>query len=171
MAEGTAKVAAVRISPRKGAPMLTPDAAVCVRDWGLEGDVHAGKGSRQVSFLGLETATELEKLEKKGLCALRFAENITMAGIRLFDYPVGTVFSVGECEFEITEVGKSCFAECAVFRESGKCPLPREVVFARVRKGGKICPGDTITADQTSVPSSAGSAGFGNGKERDGIPV
>jgi MOSC domain-containing protein YiiM len=39
---------------------------------------------------------------------------------------------------EITQIGKKCPAPCAIFRQLGECIMPKEGVFARVVKGGRV---------------------------------
>ena len=74
-----------------------------------------------------------------------FAENITTEGIELFTLVPGTRLSVGEeVTLEITQIGKECHAGCAIFKQIGKCVMPKEGVFARVIQGGIIRAGDTI---------------------------
>ena len=78
-----------------------------------------------------------------------FAENITTEGIDLPSLPIGTRLKAGEeVILEITQIGKECHTGCAVFREVGKCIMPREGVFARVIQGGYIRPGDRINIIQ-----------------------
>ena len=48
------KVLAVCISERKGTQKRNVGSAVFVKDWGIEGDAHAGKWHRQVSLLSNE---------------------------------------------------------------------------------------------------------------------
>ena len=74
-----------------------------------------------------------------------FAENITTEGIDLVSLPVGTRLSVGgDIILEITQIGKECHTGCAIFRQVGKCIMPKEGVFARVICGGLARAGDQI---------------------------
>jgi MOSC domain-containing protein YiiM len=45
---------------------------------------------------------------------------------------------------EITQIGKECRRKCAIYYQAGDCIMPREGVFARVLKEGKIKCGDDI---------------------------
>ena len=78
------------------------------------------------------------------LCHGVFAENITTEGIELFTIPVGTRLQVGECVLEISQIGKECHDGCAIKKLVGQCVMPREGIFARVIKGGKVFEGDSI---------------------------
>ena len=69
----------------------------------------------------------------------------TVSGIELYTIPVGTKLRVGECIIEISQIGKECHEGCAIQKLVGKCVMPREGIFARVIKGGKVFEGDEIT--------------------------
>ena len=45
---------------------------------------------------------------------------------------------------EITQIGKECHTGCAIFRQLGKCIMPKEGVFAKVIQGGHVRAGDQI---------------------------
>jgi len=138
-------VIAIQISEKKGVPRHTVPEGLCREDWGLEGDAHAGSGNRQVSLFGMESIRKMETLGMEGLCTGRFAENITTEGISLYELPVGSRFTIGFCEFEVTQIGKACYQNCAVFQQAADCIMPREGIFARIIKGGRIRPGDEIS--------------------------
>jgi cyclic pyranopterin phosphate synthase len=58
---------------------------------------------------------------------------------------LGTRLAVGnEAELEITQIGKECHDRCAIYHQVGDCVMPREGIFARVLRGGKVRPGDTV---------------------------
>jgi len=74
-----------------------------------------------------------------------FAENLTTKGIDLVSLPVGTRLVVGEdVILEITQIGKECHTGCAIFRQVGKCIMPKEGVFASVIYGGSVEAGNQI---------------------------
>jgi MOSC domain-containing protein YiiM len=50
-----------------------------------------------------------------------------------------------EVSLEITQIGKKCHSGCVIMKEMGICVMPREGVFARVVRGGRIKTGDQIT--------------------------
>jgi MOSC domain-containing protein YiiM len=75
-----------------------------------------------------------------------FAENLTTSGIALASLPIGTVLNVGkDVVLEVTQIGKKCHTGCAIFKQAGTCIMPKEGIFARVLKGGKVRPGDEIS--------------------------
>jgi MOSC domain-containing protein YiiM len=74
-----------------------------------------------------------------------FAENLTTTGLDLPSLPVGARLKVGpEVELEITQIGKTCHAGCAIRELVGDCIMPREGIFARVLKEGVVKPGEVI---------------------------
>ena len=78
-----------------------------------------------------------------------FAENLTTEGIDLASIPVGTCVSIGkEVILELTQIGKECHTGCAIFRQIGKCIMPKEGVFARVIRGGLAKAGDQIRIEK-----------------------
>jgi MOSC domain-containing protein YiiM len=74
-----------------------------------------------------------------------FAENITSEGIELFTLPIGTLLTVGDAVvLEISQIGKECHSGCAIMKQTGKCIMPKEGVFAKVINGGPVNTGDPI---------------------------
>jgi MOSC domain-containing protein YiiM len=138
------KIVSIAISKKKGTRKTPVDEAFVTRDHGLEGDAHAGKWHRQVSFLSSES---INKTRQEGLDVTfgDFAENIATEGIDWPKVPVGTRFRLGnEVVIEITQIGKECHNKCAIYYKAGDCIMPREGVFARVLEEGAIRTGDEI---------------------------
>jgi len=140
-----AAIVAVCRSDAKGTRKLPVESGVFEIGTGLMGDAHARCNPvREVSFLALES---INKMNKSGFSFKPgdFAENLTTQGIELPSMPVGTRFQVGESViFELTQIGKKCHTECAIFKEVGNCIMPKEGVFARVVQGGVVKAGDAI---------------------------
>ena len=68
-----------------------------------------------------------------------FAEHLTTEGVDLLHLPIGTRIAGGkEIILEVTQIGKECHAGCAIFRQVGKCIMPKEGVFAKVIRGGRV---------------------------------
>jgi molybdopterin adenylyltransferase len=134
---------AVSRSTQKGRPKVNLAVARLIESWGMEGDVHAGSGHRQISLLATES---IDKMRAQGLAVGpgAFAENLTTSGLDLPSLPVGTRLAVGEAELEITQLGKECHHRCAIYEQAGDCVMPREGVFAQVVKGGTVKPGDRV---------------------------
>jgi molybdopterin adenylyltransferase len=46
---------------------------------------------------------------------------------------------------EVTQIGKKCHIGCAIFKEVGRCVMPKEGIFARVLKGGIVRANDDMS--------------------------
>jgi MOSC domain-containing protein YiiM len=73
-----------------------------------------------------------------------FGENIITEGIDLLFINIGQRLKIGEAEVGITKIGKECVERCAIYYQTGDCIMPREGIFAKVLKGGKVKPGDPL---------------------------
>lgn len=137
------KVVAVSLSEKKGEKKRNVEFVNILEEYGIEGDAHAGGWHRQISLLALES---IKKMREKGLDVNPgdFAENITTEGIDFSKIEIGTKLKVGEVLLEITQKGKVCHERCAIYYQAGDCIMPKEGVFAKVLKGGKVHPGDSI---------------------------
>lgn len=135
------KVIAVCTSTAKGTQKQNVHEAEFLADWGIEGDAHAGKWHRQVSLLSYE---KIEEFRARGAEVEfgAFGENIVVSGYDFRSLPVGTKFSCGDVELEMTQIGKECHSGCEIYKKMGDCIMPREGVFCRVLKGGVIREGD-----------------------------
>ncbi|MBI5575025.1 MAG: MOSC domain-containing protein [Deltaproteobacteria bacterium] len=140
-------VAAVSVSSRKGEKKSPVSSVVLVEEHGVRDDAHAGPGHRQVSLLASES---IGKMRAKGLSVGPgdFAENITVEGFDLLQAKVGDRIRVGEALLEISQIGKECHTRCAIYFQAGDCVMPREGVFARVIRGGKVAPGDEVRKEE-----------------------
>jgi MOSC domain-containing protein YiiM len=138
------KIISIAISKKKGTRKTPVEEAFIFRNHGLQGDAHAGKWHRQVSFLSSEA---IEGARQNGLDVTfgDFAENISSTGIDWKTLPIGTRVRLGDTVMvEITQIGKECHNKCAIYYQAGDCIMPREGVFARVLEEGKIRCGDAI---------------------------
>jgi len=83
-----------------------------------------------------------------------FAENLTTEGLDLVVLPIGSRLAVGEeVMLEVTQIGKECHTGCAIFKQVGKCIMPKEGIFAKVIRGGEIKQGDYIHIVESSMVS------------------
>ena len=153
------KLIAICISEKKGTQKVPVESAVLREDHGIEGDAHAGNWHRQVSLLGLE---KIEAFRAKGADVDfgAFGENLIIEGFDFRNLPVGTQFRIGGAEasleagedaadaggvlLEMTQIGKECHDHCAIYNVTGDCIMPREGVFAKVLRGGRVREGDTL---------------------------
>lgn len=141
------RIVAVCQSDKKGVKKEMGDFGALRVDYGLIGDAHADPQThRQVSLLSVESISKMQSLGVN-VGYGDFAENITTEGIDLVYLPIGARLLVGdEVILEVTQIGKECHTGCAIFRQIGKCIMPKEGIFARVIRGGLIRAGDTIKA-------------------------
>jgi len=138
------KIIAVCKSKKKGTRKEPVAKGVLKEDYGLVGDAHADCCThRQVSLLATESINKMRRLGFN-VGPGDFAENLTTEGIDLLSLLVGTRIFIGETVLEITQIGKDCHTGCAIYRQIGKCIMPKEGVFTRVIKGGLVNVGDTI---------------------------
>ena len=133
------KVISVNISEKKGTIKSPVPQIELRKNHGIVGDAHAGNWHRQVSLLA---GGSLEKMKEKipSLKPGDFAENIMTEGISLHTLPIGTILTIGECELEVTQIGKECHKGCEIRNITGECIMPTEGIFAIVRKEGNNLP-------------------------------
>lgn len=167
MSEIKGKIVALCISKARGTVKHAVPEAKLIKDYGIEGDAHAGHWHRQVSLLSAEQVEAFNKRiassnaqiqqQAKGLEAGAakliepavegtFGENILVSGIDLRKLPVGTLLKAGEVVLQLSQIGKECHSHCQIFKRVGDCIMPREGVFATVEQGGVLTPGMEITA-------------------------
>ena len=138
------RVVSINISQKKGVIKVPVNKAEIKIDHGIVGDAHAGNWHRQISMLADES---IDKMKNKGFNHLKFgdfAENITTQGIEVHTLPVGTVLKIGDCEVEVTQIGKKCHGGCEIKKLTGDCVMPREGIFVKVIKEGTIQVNDNI---------------------------
>ena len=140
-----ASVVSVNISGLKGVCKEAVNEVKLIKDFGIEGDAHAGNWHRQLSLLAQESVDKLTALGAGELKSGIFAENIRTEGLVLHTLPIGTNLRIGECVVEVTQIGKECHAHCEVYKRVGMCIMPLEGIFVKVLEGGIVRPKDEIT--------------------------
>ena len=142
--EGVVK--AICISTARGTEKHAIEEANFIKDYGIEGDAHAGKWHRQVSLLSYN---KVEEFNAKGgnVEDGAFGENVLVNGLDFKNLPVGTILKCGEVVLEMTQIGKECHSHCNIFHRVGDCIMPREGVFAIVKNGGVMKIGDVMVAE------------------------
>ena len=136
------KIRAVCISREKGTPKENVGSGMLVEGFGLEGDAHGGNWHRQVSLLSGDKIDEFRK--KIWVEYGAFGENLVVDGLDFRNLLVGSRFGTGDAVLEMTQIGKECHSDCIIRQKTGDCIMPREGVFARVLKGGKVSVGDEL---------------------------
>lgn len=131
------RILSLNISEKKGDQKKPVPSMELKVDHGIVGDAHAGNWHRQISLLADE---DVDTIRGKGIDLNfgDFAENITTEGVDLGSLPIGTRITMGEAELEVTQIGKECHHDCAVYQIVGDCVMPRRGIFARVIRGGFI---------------------------------
>ena len=142
---GEGVIRAICLSPEKGTGKTEVREALLRENHGLVGDAHAGSWHRQISLLPEE---EIAAFRKKGGSVEfgAFGENFVVSGLpRLRELPVGSRIFIGEnLLLEVSQIGKACHDHCAIFCQIGDCIMPREGIFALVKRGGPVRVGDRI---------------------------
>lgn len=138
------KILAVCYGKVKKEKKIPVKEGLIIKDWGLEGDVHAGNYHKQISLLGLDS---MNKMRDQGV-KINFGElyeNLDVEGLVLYKFPLGTKLKIGkDILLEITQIGKK---ESYFLEINGKkisSIMTQEGVFTRVLRGGKVKVGDVI---------------------------
>ena len=137
------EVLAICVSKEKGVQKRSVKEAVFIENFGIEGDAHGGDWHRQVSLLSYD---KTEAFRKQGAQVKDgdFGENLVVQGIDFSTLPVGTKLACNDVVLEMTQIGKECHHHCQIYHAMGDCIMPREGVFAKVLRGGRIEIGDTL---------------------------
>lgn len=137
-------VVSVNISEKKGT-IKTPVPFIELNEFGVATDAHAGNWHRQVSLLADESIERFTHSAGRKIKYGEFAENITTKGLELVNTHPLDKLVIGNVEMEITQIGKECHgSSCNIFKEVGNCVMPKEGIFARVLKNGKVKAGDEV---------------------------
>jgi MOSC domain-containing protein YiiM len=117
---------------------------------GLVGDAHAGLSERQVSLLTIESIKRANR--EHGITAVpgSFAENLTTEGLDLGALKVSDRLRAGEAELVVVQLGKSP-GVAHTYNYQGVSILPKEGVFCRVVRGGRVRRGDEIAVMNSSL--------------------
>lgn len=139
-----AKVAAVCLSERRQVRKTKQDSVLLIENFGIDGDAHAGPGSRQISIL---SELSLTRMEAEGIstCAGCCGENIDVGGaVELHTLFPGVKLKLGDfAVVRITEIGKDNSDDHAN-NVIQKNIFPLEGIFAEVLTGGTVKPGDLV---------------------------
>ncbi|MBQ2679265.1 MAG: MOSC domain-containing protein [Firmicutes bacterium] len=146
------KIEALCLSSARGAKSPVKQANF-IAAYGIEGDVHAGSGHRQISILLSEKIREFKNftdIEPGG-----FGENIAASGLDFSKINIGAILKAGSVLLEVTQIGKKCHTNCSIFEKTGKCIMPEFGIFAKVLKSGTVSQGDDIyILEENNLPYS-----------------
>ncbi len=137
-------VHAVCFSKVRGRPKIDRGAGILMQGYGLEGDAHAGIGSKQISIL-LEQYLEpvIKQLGYKPAPG-SFAENLRIGGLEDKNLNRGTVLKIGEAIVKITAIGKEDPVQ-HTYSFKGYSLLAEKGLFGQVLKSGRVESGNTVT--------------------------
>ena len=139
------------ISEVRGTKKHPIEEAKLVKDWGIEGDAHAGNWHRAVSLLSYEkyeeARTRFLAAGHKELEPGDFAENIMVEGIDFAKLPIGIRFRCGDAILRMTQIGKECHDHCAIYYSVGRCVMPESGYFCEVETPGTVRVGDEVRAE------------------------
>lgn len=137
------KVIALCISEKRGTAKRSVEECNVIKGYGIEKDAHGGDWHRQISLLSYDRVIEFNK-RGGNVSHGAFGENLLVEGIDFKSLPIGTKFRCNDVILELTQIGKECHSHCEIFKRVGDCIMPREGVFAKVIRGGKIEVGDEL---------------------------
>jgi MOSC domain-containing protein YiiM len=169
----TGSVVAVASSPVHGFSKPAVDRITLIEGQGVEGDAHAGKyvrhrylakrkpnlpNLRQVHLMPAELFCELRAVGYD-VRAGELGENVTTAGLRLTELPLGTIIRLGLAAVELTGLRTPCLL-IDRFRKGLRKQMVGTVggpkfrcgVLAVVRTGGPVIVGDVARAEFPPEP-------------------
>ena len=137
------KITGLAIYEAKGALGIHKEKLRLEADRGIEGDMYARGGDRQLTIADTRLETCPEELVIGKLCGRKFKANILADNILEADISAGDVFAVGDAVIEISAAQKECFPDsCEIAAAGDVCALKTGSLFARVLKSGEIHIGD-----------------------------
>ncbi|MCL4415344.1 MAG: MOSC domain-containing protein [Actinobacteria bacterium] len=151
------KIVSINISEQKG-EKKKPVKEAFINELGIIGDGHSGDWHRQISFLSYESIKSFNQKGSINTSPGDFAENITTSGINLAGLKIGDILAVMDENsnasdgkkviLEVTQIGKECVTPCRIYYQVGSCIMPKEGLFCRVIKTGKIKVGNSIIVER-----------------------
>lgn len=137
------KITGICTSVDTGTPKRNLHQANLIRNFGVEGDGHAGfHTDKQVSLLSYEKIQEAigkDAIVNEGA----FGENLVVQGIDFSNLSIGTRFRTGDVILEITHKGVECEV-CEMDSQIDDCLMKKEGIFCKVIMGGIVTEGDFI---------------------------
>lgn len=115
--------------------------------YGLVGDAHAGLSKREVSLLALERIEQANRRFGIGAKPGSFAENLTVAGVRLDILRLGARICVDSTLLEVVQIGKVPHL-AHTYHFQGFSSSPIWGIFCRVIEGGEVVRGDNVQISQ-----------------------
>ena len=142
------KVLKVQLNVRKGEPPVPVESCEAVKDSGIRGDRHTGRGEREVCLCRKELLDWMGEQKIQGLCFARHKENLLLEGFGDGELVPGKRLSGAEAVLEISDFPKHCFPEDCELAQAGiHCKLREEYQMARILQSGTIRVGEEMTLD------------------------
>lgn len=134
------KILALHIGHKRGIVKTPVPCVELISDWGIRGDAHAGKWSKQISLFALESLIEVPPTKWEQCQEEAHTENITIKGLTLEDLFPNALLRIGpQVILRIESIGKEQYVE-----EGRSYIISREGRFCTVLHGGEIIVGDKI---------------------------
>lgn len=112
---------------------------------GMTGVAFYESGNKQVSLLGKESLDRFTQLTGHDFSCGLLGEDLSTEGMDLIIASPLDRFIGDQIELEVTQAGIGYHeGNSAIFMESGQSALPKEGIYARVIKPGKVKPGDVL---------------------------
>lgn len=142
MTKGT--IYSISLCPERGQLKKEVPEANVIENYGIENNGHAGNWGRQVTCLGWASVQKTNQDHQLKAGPGDFAENILIDGVDLSGLIVGSKIKFAtDVVLEVTQIGKADHPS-VVSRTFGISLLPKEGVFCKVIRGGKIKKGYSV---------------------------
>ena len=134
----------ISISPSRGQLKKEVPEANVIDGFGIEGDGHGGDWGRQITCLSWDSVYKANQVHHIDAGPGDFAENLLIDGLDLSAAKVGSKIHISDnAILEVTQIGKEDHPSI-VSQTFGVSLLPKEGLFCRVVRGGKIKKGDLV---------------------------
>ncbi len=138
---GAGRLLSIAVGDQPGLWKRPVSSGRLIADHGLQGDRHAGAGSRQISLLDASVAAAMRSA---GIPVRPGAlgENFVIEGIPLQELRPGARLRIGSAVLEITHVRPACNSVRQLDPRALKALVGHSGQMARVVTSGEIFPGD-----------------------------
>ncbi len=132
---GIVKYVCISTERKKSAKNVHQCQAKCE---GIVGDVHYGKGEKQVSLLPLERVGPYFAARKEPILPGRFGENLLTKGLDWESIQVGDWLRAGEVFLEVVRLGAGGPASDAYQGEKVCSPMEEFFIFCKILQEGTL---------------------------------
>lgn len=114
---------------------------------GLDGDIHQGRGDRQVSMLPMEPVQDYFSKQGTPIEYGRFGENLVVEGLDWDGLTQGQKLTVGTVKLQIVRIGAGGPKSDAYQGEKVCAPMEKFFVFCKILQEGILKEGMEITKE------------------------